>query len=282
MVARLSGEGSGGHPEKLLQEGLNAEAGESGAEEHRGQLAVAHCLQIQLLTGPVQQLQLVPELVAVGLADDLGQPGIVQSDLLAVGGLGAAVGGEVENPLVGPVIDALEVLAAADGPVHRAGVDAQLVLDLLAQVEGIPGLPIHLVDEGEDGNVPHGADLEQLPGLGFHALGGVDDHDGGVGGHQGPIGVLGEVLVARGVQNVDAVALILELHHRAGDRDTSLLLDLHPVRGGGPGVALALDHAGLVDGASVEQELLGQGGLTGVRVRDNGKGAAAVDFGIKI
>ena len=40
----------------------------------------------------------------------------------------------------------------------------------------------------------------------------VDDHHGAVGGHQGAVGVLGEVLVAGGVQNVDAEAVILELH----------------------------------------------------------------------
>ena len=45
----------------------------------------------------------------------------------------------------------------------------------------------------------------------LHALGPVNDHHGGVGGHQGAVGVLGEVLVAGGVQNVDAEALILKL-----------------------------------------------------------------------
>ena len=92
------------------------------------------------------------------------------------------------------------------------------------------------------------------------------------------VGVLGEVLVARGVQNVDAEPLILELHHRGGDGDAALLLDLHPVGGGGPGVFLALDHAGLGDGASVEQELFGEGGFTGVRVTDDSKGAPPVDL----
>ena len=146
------------------------------------------------------------------------------------------------------------------------------------QLEGVPGLPVHLVDEGEDGDVPHGADLEELPGLGLHALGGVDDHDGGVGGHEGAVGVLREVLVARGVQNVDAEALVLELHDRGGDRNAALLFDLHPVGGGGPGVFLALDRAGLGDGSAVEQELFRQGGLAGVGVADDGEGAPALDL----
>ena len=36
-----------------------------------------------------------------------------------------------------PVIDALELLAAADGPVHSVGVQAQLLFQLLTQLEGI-------------------------------------------------------------------------------------------------------------------------------------------------
>ena len=178
------------------------------------------------------------------------------------------------------VVHALELLAGADGPVDGAGGDAQLLLQLLAQLKGIPGVPVHLVDEGEDRNVPQGADLEQLAGLGLHALGGVDDHDGAVGGHQRAVGVLGEVLVAGGVQNVDAEAFVLELHDGRGDGDTALLFNLHPVGGGGAGVFLALDDAGLVDGASVEQEFFGQCGLTGVRVRDDRKGAPALDLRI--
>ena len=105
--------------------------------------------------------------------------------------------------------------------------------------------------------MPHGADLEKLSRLGLHALGTVDDHDGGIRGHQGPVGVLGKVLVTRGIQNVDTEALVLELHHGGSHGNAPLLLDFHPVGGGGPGILLALDHAGLGDGSAVEQEFFG-------------------------
>ena len=178
-----------------------------------------------------------------------------------------------------PVVHALERLAAADGPVDGVGVDAQLVLQLLAQLEGVPGLPVHFVDEGEDGDIPQAAHLEELARLGLHALGGVDDHNGAVCRHQGAVGVLREVLVAGGVQDVDAEALVLELHHGGGDGDAPLLLDLHPVGGGGSGVLFALHHPGLGDGPAVEQEFFRQGGLARVGVGDDGEGAAAFDFG---
>ena len=239
---------------------------------------MAHPLQVKVTGGPVQQLDLPHELLPLVRPDEAGQGGVVGLDLGGGGRPGVGVGGEVDHLPVLPVVHALELLAAADGPVHGIGLDAQHVFDLLHEVEGVLGFPVHLVDEGEDGDVPHGAHLEQLPGLGLHALGGVDDHDGGVGGHEGAVGVLREVLVARGVQNVDAETLVLELHHRGGHRDAALLLNLHPVGGGRPGVLLALYLAGLGDGPAVQQKLLGQGSLTGVRVGDDGEGAPALDF----
>ena len=223
---------------------------------------MAHPVQIKRGGRAVQQLDLVGELLVEPLADQSVQVGIAQLHLGGGGRLGSAVGGEVDNLAAAPVIYALEVLAAADGPVHRVGLDAQLLLQLLQQLEGVPRLPIHLVDKGEDGDVPHGAHLEQLAGLGLHALGRINDHHRAVRGHEGAVGVLGEVLVAGGVQDVDAVALVLELHDG----------------GGGPGVLFALDLPGLGNGPAVEQELFGQGGLAGVRVADDGKGTPAIDF----
>ena len=52
--------------------------------------------------------------------------------------------------------------------------------------------------------------LNSLLVCGLDALGAVNDHDGGVRRHQGAVGILGEVLMAGRVQNVDAVALIAE------------------------------------------------------------------------
>ena len=84
--------------------------------------------------------------------------------------------------------------------------------------------------------------------------------------------------MARRIEDVDAEALILELHDGGGDGNAALLFDLHPVGGGGAGIFLTLDHACLGDGAAVEQELFGQGGFTGVGVRNDGKGTPPADF----
>ena len=230
---------------------------------------MAHPIHIKVAGRAVQQLHVVGELAVERLADESVQVGISQGHLGGGGRLGAAVAGEMDNLLLRAVIHALEVLAAADGPVHGIGVNAELVLNLLAQLEGVAGLAVHLVDEGKDGDIPHDADLEELAGLGLNTLGRVNDHDGAVRRHQGAVGILREVLMARGVQNVDTKALVLELHDRGRNRDAALLLDLHPVGGGGAGVLFALDHAGLGDGPAVEQKFFRQGSFTGVGMADN-------------
>ena len=276
-----AGQRGGGQAEELLQEGFDAEVGEGRSKEHRAQLPFQHPFQVEFLGGAVQKLDLVHQLpVQVG-GQTLVQAGVaqLQGDLVHLAyAVGAAVSFKGQDPAAHPVEHALEVLAAADGPVHGIGLDAQDLLDVLHQLKGVPGLPVHLVDESEDRDMPQGAHLEQLDGLGLHALGGVDHHDGRVGGHQGAVGILRKVLVAGGVQDVDALACIVELQHRGGHRDAALLFNVHPVRDGMAGALLALDRAGLVDGSPVQQQFFGEGGFARVGVADDGERAAAFDF----
>jgi hypothetical protein len=60
------------------------------------------------------------------------------------------------------VIGAGELLALADGPDHGGDRQGQALLDLVQEVEGVARLAVHLVDEGDDGNVAQPADLEEL------------------------------------------------------------------------------------------------------------------------
>ena len=112
----------------------------------------------------------------------------------------------------------------------------------------------------------HGTHLKELACLRFDALGGIDDHDRGVSRHQRAVGVLGEILVAGRVQEIDAAAAVFKLQDTAGDGDTSLFFDLHPVGHGVTGRRLALYAAGQIDGAAIEQKFLRQCRFTGIRV----------------
>ena len=152
------------------------------------------------------------------------------------------------------------------------------MLQLVKEVERIARLAVELVDKGKDRDMAHRAHAEQLARLRLNALGGINDHHGGVGRHQCAVGILREVLVSRGIENVDAIPLVLKLHHRGGDGNAALLFQCHPVGYGVMVAGLALDASRRLDRAPVKEELFGQGGLARVRVRDDGKGAAAVDL----
>ena len=217
----------------------------------------------------------------VFLADELvhgriAQLGFDLGDLF--GGVGVAVALKGNDVTSLTIEHAAEVAAAADRPVHGIRIDAQDILDLFHELKRIASLVVELVHKGEDGNVAQRTDLKELFGLGLDALGTVDDHDRSVGGHKGTVGILREVLVAGGIEDIDAGAVIGELQHRGGNGDTALLLDVHPVRDGMLGRALALDRASSLDAAGIEQQFLGKRGLTGVRVADNRECAARRDF----
>ena len=167
------------------------------------------------------------------LADELSHCGVVQLYLRRLGTFGVPLSGEEDNTLFLSVIYPLKLFAGADGPVHGVGVDAQLPLHLLTQLKGILAVSVHLVDEGEDGYMPYGAHPKELSRLRLNALASVDDHHGAVRRHKCAIGVLGEVLMPRGVKYVYAIAVVLELEHRGGHGYAPLLLYLHPVGGGG-------------------------------------------------
>ena len=144
----------------------------------------------------------------------------------------------------------------------------------LDQLERILADAVALVDEGEDRHAAPLADVEQLPRPLLDALAVVEQHDRAVGGDQRAVGVLGEVLVAGRVEQVDVIAVVLELHDARRDRDAALLLELHPVGGRVARCPARLDRPRQVDGAAVQQELLRQRRLAGVRMADDRKGPA--------
>ena len=71
-----------------------------------------------------------------------------------------------------PVVHALEVLARSRWASSRGRCSMPSSFSISSSSsKGSLGLPVHLVDKGEDGDVPHDAHLKQLAGLGLHALG---------------------------------------------------------------------------------------------------------------
>jgi hypothetical protein len=162
----------------------------------------------------------------------------------------------------------------------RVGLQASthLVVDL----EEVGTGTVHLVDEGQTrhlvlvGLTPHGFRL------GLHAAHCAVHHAGAVEHAHGTLHFDGEVHVAGGVDDVDAVlGSCSPCPSRTGggsrgDGDTTLLLLLHPVHGGGA----VVHFTDLVVHTGVEQDALGRGGLASVDVRGDTDVAVALDGGL--
>ena len=267
------GQRRGREGQEPVQERLHTEVGNSGTKEHGRQFARPHLFQVKGVSCFIQQFHFLRQPVAVMLLQHLFQFRIINADVRLFNHLFTVItaGVQFHHPGI-PVIYALEVSIYADGPVDGAGTDAQHLLQLFHQGEGILRGPVHLVYKGENRDVPHPADLEQLDGLCFDALCGVQQHNRCVRGNQYPVGIFREVLVAGGVQDVDPVSVIHELHGGACHGNTALLLNLHPVRSGVLVRLPGFNAARTADCSAVQQQLFSQRGFTRVRMGDNGKG----------
>ena len=192
----------------------------------------------------------------------------VRGDLL---GLVRGTEGDVTLGVAGPdeglhldeVDDADEVVLGTDRQLHDERLRTEAVLDRLDGEVEVRAQLVHLVDEGDAGDVvlvrlaPHGL------GLGLDALLAVEDRDRTVEDAQRALDLDREVDVTRGVDDVD-LGVVPEGGDRGGrDRDAALLLLLHPVGGGGAVVRLAQ----LVVDAGVEKDALSRRRLAGVDVR---------------
>ena len=236
-----------------------------------------------------------------GLHVDRGAVDLVeQRQFLLRGGVGGAVAGlrrrRVQDRLQGPpgpagrpleghvlagrpLDQAAEVAGHPDRPVHRRRVQPDPLLDLVEQLERLPAGTVPLVHERHHRHAPAAADVEQLQGLRLQALGRVEQHDRAVHRGQHPVGVLGEVGVARGVEQVEHRVAVIEAKRRRGDRDAPGALHRHPVGGHAAPAGLAVHRACLGDRRRVQGQRLGEGGLPRVGMADDGERAAPARFG---
>ena len=98
------------------------------------------------------------------------------------------------------------------------------------------------------------ANPEQLFRLRLDALRCVNQHDSAVSSHQRAVGILGEVLVTRGIKDVDAEAVIIKLQYGRGYGNTTLLFNLHPVRHSMLIAFSCLYRASQMDSSAVQQQ----------------------------
>ena len=246
----------------------HAEILECAAEEDGCQMARAIDLGVEVGTGAAGQRDIFQQLRLQVFGQYPGQR--FAADALVLSEHGELIAQQIE--------DALEVQPHADRPYHRRAIELELVGNFVHQFEWIARLAIHLVDEGHDWDIAQPAHFEQLTRLAFDAAGGVDHHHRGIGGGQRAIGVFAEIFVAGRIEQIEDRVRIFERHHRTRHRDAAFLLDFHPVRARAPRIAARLHLPRHADRAAQQQQMLGQGRLARVRMRNDRKCAPSRSF----
>ena len=250
---------------------LPKKTGESCPAQDRG--------GIEWRAGHLQHLDFLLGLEEGGVVEALADDGVIQPADLHRGAVGAANGALEEVDLLAEaIVHPAEVGAEAERVIHRAGGEAEHVFQFVKQGERLEGRAVEFVEEGEDRHAAPAADLEEFAGLRLDALAGVDHHDGGVDGGEHAVRILGEILMPRGVEQVDPVPGVIELEDGRGDGDAALAFEFHPIARGRPLLAAGSDRARELEGTAVEEEFFGERGLAGVRVTDDREGPAAGDF----
>jgi hypothetical protein len=190
----------------------------------------------------------------------VGLPGQVAGDLAAVEGAALALLVVRDRNHLDEVDDARVGLAHEHRQVDGHRFRAEAVAHHAKHVVVVGADAVHLVDERDArhailvGLAPHRL------GLWFHAADRTEHGDRTVENPQRALDFDGEVDVAGGVDDVDAVVAPGGGGGGGGDRDPALALLLHPVHRGGAFVHLAR----AMDAARIKEDALGQGSLAGV------------------
>ena len=161
-------------------------------------------------------------------------------------------------------VDEAGVLALRpDRQLEHGDVLGEALLDRAEHEVEVGAGAVHLVDEAHARHVVAISLTPDRLGLRLHAGHTVEHGDSAVEHTKRTLHLDGEVDVARGVDDVDAVVVPDAVRGSGGDRDATLLLLLHPVHRGGA----VVDLTDLVGTTGVVEDALGGGGLTGVNVR---------------
>ncbi len=212
-----------------VEERLDPEIVQRAAEEDRRLPSGEEAFHVVVRKRTFQQGDVVAQLRCRRVADRFAQRVAVERHLLHRRAAPFRRALEPEHPVSAVIVDALERRARPDGPVQWNRWNRERALDLVEEFDRCAARLIELVDEGQNRRLAQPAHFEEPSGLRFDALGCVEHHHRAIDRHQRAVGVFAEVLVTRGVEQIDDAAAVLELQCGRGDRDPARPFDFHPV-----------------------------------------------------
>ena len=270
--------GRGCNADKGFEQLPNTEVINCRAEEHGRQQTLQVQIPVKRLKKFGHHLQILFQLCRIASTDILAQLGVIERQVDTLGNVLPIDLLEECKALVIDIVNTLERVATTNREREGAHCNLQLLLNLLQELKRLLTGAVEFIHKDHHRGRAHTADIHQFASLALHTLRAVNHNDYSIYGGQRAVGILGKVLVTRGVENVDFRTLILELHNRSSHRDTPLSLNLHKVGGCGFLDFVALHSTRHVDSTTKKQQLLGECSLTRVRVRNNGERAPAFYF----
>ena len=152
--------------------------------------------------------------------------------------------------------------------------DREDLLELVHHDVGLAAREVDLVEDRDDDQVLLHREVNVREGLRFDPLGRVDDEDGAFAGLEAVGHLVGEVNMARRVDQVQAVdeavlGRVLEADCARLDRDPLFALEVHRVQD-------LAGHLARIDGVGVLEEAVGEGRLAVIDMGDDREVAEAV------
>ena len=171
------------------------------------------------------------------------------------------------------LLDPLSLLRGGEDDFER--IESELLVNLLAHPFRVGGGQVHLVDDRNHLQVVFHRHEVVGDGLRLDSLGRVHEEERSLAGHQRTPDLVGEVHVARGVNQVELVGLpVLRLVEEGDavrlDGDAALALEVHRVEQLVPELAVA-------DAAAALDQPVGERGFPVINVRDDAEVADPLD-----
>ena len=217
--------------QEFFQKRLYTEVSHSTTKEHRGKFAIIYLFHIEFIASHIQQFDIVAQVFIQLITQHFLNLRVIQGTGSRFKFLStvATIFFKELNAIFQTVINAFIMTVDTDRPVNGICSNVQYFFQLVHQIKGIASITVQFVYKSKDGQLTTMANPEQLFSLRFYTFRCVDKHYCAICCHQSTIGIFREVLVTRGIKNINAITIVIKLQNRRCNGNTTLLFDFHPV-----------------------------------------------------
>ena len=190
----------------------------------------------------------------------------------------AAVSRDEIDVLLPYIVDSLEVISHSDRKAQGSYTKPQLLFHFVQEIKGVLTFAVELIDKNNHRNIAHATYLYEFFCLFLNPFGHINHYDDTIHSSKRTEGILGEVLVTGGIQDVYLMIFVSESQDRGSHRDSPLAFYFHKVGSSSFLDLVGLDCSCFLDSSPEEEQLLGQSRFSRIRVRDDAESTALANF----